>query len=103
MTDYLEQFFVVREENEPEQNALRARADSAAEASAEEKKSNKSAENVETDGVNLVRRVQQELSLPEAEQYRFPIRRAVGEKAGEDLEHRLRRDSRRYDSGFYWY
>lgn len=33
----------------------------------------------------------------------IPISRPAVEWAGEGLERRLRRDSRRYDSGFYWY
>ena len=33
----------------------------------------------------------------------IPISRPAVERAEEGLERRLRRDSRRYDSGFYWY
>ena len=38
-----------------------------------------------------------------AERYSTEIRRREEERPDEVLERRLRRDSRRYDSGFYWY
>lgn len=38
-----------------------------------------------------------------AENYSTVIRRQDGERPDETLERRMRRDSRRYDSGFFWY
>lgn len=50
-----------------------------------------------------VRRVNHVLSVEEAARDSMTIHRPVPRREGEGLERRLRRDSRRYDSGFFWY
>ena len=48
-------------------------------------------------------RVRPDWQEPEtAERYTFPARNVREQRSDEALERRLRRDSRRYDSGFFW-
>ncbi len=50
-----------------------------------------------------VRNVEDTLTNPVQQAAPLPISRPAVEREGEGLERRLRRESRRYDSGFYWY
>lgn len=66
-------------------------------------RSTKTVRDVEVPSGTAVRAVEEFLADFEGGQQRLTVRRPGQTREGEGLERRLRRDSRRYDSGFYWY
>ena len=114
MIDYLEQFFL-EEEPRREEGTLTASGAAFSEGTAgnvalsvpaepeSPEVSTNPSRTVEVFQNTTVQNFEYTLANPARRAAGFPISRPAVERAGEGLERRLRRDSRRYDSGFYWY
>ena len=116
MTDYLERIFLVEEKNVGgggedgrttvavvEGEAAQFRRPEIPAAEPVEEMSTNSGRDVEVPARPLVHPGEEPPFEGEKDPGFIPRRPVDVERAGEELERRLRRDSRRYDSGFYRY